>query len=105
LHVVLAETADQRVRDGDFPKAIDSGLPRDEILPNQASEPPTLSPVFDQLGVGDRTPGLEQLGLRMGGNVTSNLNVSGHRYLLGSGDRNGLQCRQAGITEWLSRSF
>jgi hypothetical protein len=44
------------VGDGDLVEPLDCGGSVDRALPRQVREPPTLAPVFGELGISDRAP-------------------------------------------------
>jgi hypothetical protein len=56
LHAVVTERSYEGVGDGDLVEPLDCGGSVDRALPRQVREPPTLAPVFGELGISDRAP-------------------------------------------------
>jgi len=50
---ILAQSPDQRVRDGNFPQSVDGGSSLNDALLREDCKPPALTPKFDQLRVCD----------------------------------------------------
>jgi hypothetical protein len=57
--------------DCDLPKQVHSGCLTDKASTHEVGKPPALTPVLNQLRVGDRAPGLQELALLRGHWATS----------------------------------